>query len=76
MIGHVTSPQHAFKMAALRDMHTKQEQLLRLPTLGKTYYFRVDYYVFPLGGRRIVFVLIIIFLILVSPHFRSVNSNF
>ena len=34
--------------------------LLRLPTRGKTYYFRVDYYVFPLGGRRIVFVLIII----------------
>ena len=35
-------------------------------------------YVFPLGGRRIIFVLIIIiiFLILVSPHFRSVNSNF
>ena len=34
-------------------------------------------YVFPLGGRRIVFMLIIIiFLILVSPHFRSVNSNF
>ena len=36
------------------------------------------HYVFPLGGRRIIFVLIIIiiFLILVSPHFRSVNSNF